>query len=60
MGMLKDMASSDPRAAQVMRMIDGKSGTQLADMVTGVAQNFGTTPDDVARSLGIPPRGVKK
>lgn len=60
MSIIRQMAGSDPRAAQALKMLDGKTGSQLAQMVSGIAQNYGTTPDAIAQSLGLPPRGVKK
>lgn len=56
MSVIKQMAGADPRAAQVIKMLDGKNSTQIADMVTGIARNYGTTPDDIAQSIGLPRR----
>lgn len=48
--------SSDPRIAQVQRMIEGKSSEQLYQMVNNMCKERGTTPEEVARQLGLPVR----
>ncbi len=45
--------SSDPRIAQVQRMIEGKSPEQLYQMVNNMCKERGTTPEEVARQLGF-------
>lgn len=53
MAMLQQMAQQDPRAAQAMRMVQGKNAQQLQQMAENMAKERGTTTADVARSLGI-------
>lgn len=47
------MQYSDPRIAQVRQMVDGKNQQQLYQMVCNVCKERGTTPEEVARSLGL-------
>lgn len=51
MTMLQQMG--DPRAMQALNMLQGKSPAQLQQMAINMAQERGTTVEDVARSLGI-------
>ena len=51
--LLQQMARTDPRIAQVMRMIHGKSPQQLRDIAQNMARERGVNIEDVARSLGI-------
>lgn len=50
---LQQMAMSDPRVAQAVQMIQGKSPQQLQEMTKNLARERGINIDDVARSLGI-------
>lgn len=51
MSMLQQMG--DPRARQALGMLQGKSPQQLQQMAINMAQERGTTVEEVARSLGI-------
>ena len=53
MQMLQRMASQDPRAAQAINMIQGKTPQQLQQIATNMARERGTTPQEIARSLGL-------
>lgn len=53
MQMLQRMASQDPRAAQAINMIRGKTPQQLQQIATNMARERGTTPQEIARSLGL-------
>jgi hypothetical protein len=50
---LRQLATTNPQARQVMQMVSGKSPDQLRQMAENLAANQGTTIEDVARSLGI-------
>ena len=50
---LQQMAGADPRIAQAMQMIYGRSPQQLQDMAQNMARERGVNIEDVARSLGI-------
>lgn len=50
---LQQMAGADPRIAQAMQMIYGRSPQQLQEMAQNMAQERGVNLEDVARSLGI-------
>lgn len=50
---LRQLATTNPQARQVMQMVNGKSADQLRQMAENLAANQGTTIEDVARSLGI-------
>lgn len=51
--LLQQMARTDPRVAQAMRMIHGKNPQQLRDIAQNMAKERGVNLEDVARSLGI-------
>lgn len=51
--MLQGMAAQNPQAAQVMKMIHGKSPAELQRMAENIASNNGTTVQEVARRLGL-------
>ena len=51
--MLSQMARSDPRAAQALQMLQGKSTDQLRTMAENMARERGTSVEQIARSLGI-------
>lgn len=53
MQMLQQMAMSDPRAAQAMQMMQGKSPAELRQMATNMCRERGTTPEAVMQQLGI-------
>lgn len=51
--LLGQMARSDPRAAQALQMLQGKSTDQLRTMAENMARERGTSVEQIARSLGI-------
>ena len=51
--LLSQMARSDPRAAQALQMLQGKSPEQLRTMAENMAKERGTSVEQIARSLGI-------
>ena len=53
MQMLQRMASQDPRAARAFNLIHGKTPQQLQQIATNMASEIGTTPQEIARSLGL-------
>ena len=53
MQMLKRMAAQNPQAAQAINMIQGKTPQQLQQIATNMARERGTTPQEIARSLGL-------
>jgi len=50
---LGQMANSDPRAAQALQMIQGKSADELRTMAQNMARELGTSVERVAQSLGL-------
>lgn len=53
MQMLQRMAAQNPQAAQAINMIRGKTPQQLQKIATNMALEIGTTPQEIARSLGL-------
>lgn len=53
MAYVRSMAQRDPRAAQFLQMIDGKSPQQLQQMAENMARERGISLNDVIRQLGI-------
>ena len=51
--MLQRMAAQNPQAAQAINMIQGKTAQQLQQIATNMAKERGTTPQEIARSLGL-------
>ena len=51
--LLSQMARSDPRVAQALQMLQGKSPDQLRTMAENMARERGTSVEEIARSLGI-------
>ena len=47
------MAAQNPQAARAINMIQGKTPQQLQQIATNMAQEIGTTPQEIARSLGL-------
>ena len=50
---LQQLALSDPRVNQVKQMISGKSEQELYQMVCNMCKERGTTPEELARSIGF-------
>ena len=53
MQMLSQMAGRDPRAAQAMKLIQGKSPQQLRQVAENMAKERGMTLDEIARQMGV-------
>ena len=51
--LLNQMAHSDPRAAQALQMLQGKTTDQLRTMAENMARERGTSVEQIAQSLGI-------
>lgn len=51
--LLKQLAGQDPRASQVLRLMQGKSPGQLRQTAENMARERGTSIETVARSLGL-------
>lgn len=50
---LQQIAMSDPRVSQARQMIAGKSEKELYQMVCNMCRERGTTPEELARSIGF-------
>jgi hypothetical protein len=53
MMLLQQMAGNDPRARQVLQMVQGKNTDQLKQMAENMARERGTTVEQIAQSLGM-------
>ncbi len=53
MQLIQQFLPNDPRTAQAMNIIQGKSLKELQQIGTNMAKENGTTPEAIARSLGI-------
>ena len=53
MALLQSVAGQNPRVAQAMQMIRGKSPQQLRTMTENMARERGIDINDLARQLGI-------
>ena len=51
--MLQRLAAQNPQAAQAINLIQGKTPQQLQQIATNMAKERGTTPQEIARSLGL-------
>ena len=51
--MMRQMAASNPQVNQIVRLMQGKTPTELEQMARNMAKERGTTIEDIARSLGI-------
>lgn len=50
----QQMAMQDPRVFQARQIMSGKTPEQLRQICVNMCSERGTTPEEVARSLGIP------
>ena len=50
----QQLAMSDPRVGQARQMMAGKTPEQLRRICMNMCSERGTTPEEVARCLGIP------
>ena len=53
MMMLQQMMGSDPRAAQAMKMMGGKSPAQMRQMAQNMAQQRGMSLEQIAGKFGL-------
>lgn len=53
MGMLQQMAGSNPQINQAMQMLSGKNGQQLKQMAENMAKERGTPLEQIARNMGL-------
>ena len=53
MMLLQQMAGNDPRARQVLQMVQGKNTDQLKQMAENMARERGTTVEQIAQLLGM-------
>lgn len=51
---LQQMAMQNPMAAQAMNIIQGKTPEQLNQIADNMANQRGTTVEEIARQYGIP------
>ena len=54
--MIQSMVRSNPRARQFLQMFQNKTPQEKEQMVRNMCKERGTTPEDLARSLGLPLR----
>ena len=59
MQMLSQMAGRDPRAAQAMKLIQGKNPQQLRQVAENMAKERGMTLGEIARQMGVNLRNAK-
>lgn len=50
---VQSMVQQDPRVRQAMQMFQGKSPQEMEAMVRNMCKERGTTPEELARSLGL-------
>lgn len=50
---VRSMVQQDPRVRQAMQMFQGKSPQEMEAMVRNMCKERGTTPEELARSLGL-------
>ena len=53
MQMLRQMAAQNPAAAQAMNIVNGKTPQQLQQIAMNMCRERGTTPEAIARQLGL-------
>ena len=53
MTMLRQMAGQNPRVAQALQMVNGKTPAQLRQMAENMARERGIDLDEMIQSLGI-------
>lgn len=51
--LLNQMAHSDPRYAQALQMLQGKTPEQLRQMAENMARERGTSVEQIAQALGL-------
>lgn len=53
MGMLQQMAGSNPQINQAMQMLNGKNGQQLKQMAENLAKERGIPLEQIAQNMGL-------
>ena len=53
MQLIQQFMPNDPRTAKALSIMQGKTPQQLQQIATNMAQENGTTPEAIAKSLGI-------
>lgn len=53
MQMLQSLARNNPQAAQALQLVSGRSPEQLKQLATNMCRERGTTPEALARQLGL-------
>lgn len=53
MAMIQQMAGQDPRMAQAMKIIGGKTPAQLQEIATNMAKERGMTIEQVRQQIGL-------
>ena len=53
MGMLQQMAGSNPQVNRAMQMLSGKNGQQLKQMAENMAKERGAPLEQIARNMGL-------
>lgn len=51
--MIQSMVRNNPRARQFLQMFQNKTQQEKEQMVRNMCKERGTTPEEVARSLGL-------
>lgn len=50
---LEAMARNNPQAAQALQLVSGRNSEQLKQLATNMCRERGTTPEALARQLGL-------
>ena len=50
---LETLARSNPQAAQALQLVRGRNSEQLKQLATNMCRERGTTPEALARQLGL-------
>lgn len=53
MSMMRQMAEQNPIVGRALQMMEGKTTEQLKQMAYNMAQEAGTTPEQIAQNFGI-------
>lgn len=48
---LRDMASSNPKVAQALKMVDGKTPEEVNQIAANMARERGLTPDGIKQQI---------
>jgi len=55
MAVMGQMAQNNPQVAQVMRMTQGKTVSEMETMARNMCRERGTTPEQILQQFGISP-----